>query len=98
MMPMASIDSLRRQVAALRAKIGAPSDPKHWIFALTADHQIPAQIRAQIRAQDEVYVKRVISDLGDFTPEPVSCTVITTARNYIVDMATGKWRQVVKSI
>jgi hypothetical protein len=95
---MASIDSLRRQVAALREKIGKPGDPRRWIFALCGDRQIPDHIRAQIREQDEVFIRRVVSEFGDFNAESMSCTVVTTGRNYIVNMATGEWRQVLKSI
>jgi hypothetical protein len=94
---VATVDSLRHQVAALREKIGKPGDPRHWIFALSGEQEIPEHIRAQIRDVDTVFIRRVMAEFFDLKPE--TCTVVTMAkRNYVVDMQSGQWREVTKSV
>lgn len=58
---MASVESLRRQVAALREKIPLKHDPKQWVFHLTEGEEIPAAISARFNPADKVFIHCVVA-------------------------------------
>lgn len=93
---MATVEQLAHQVASIRAKVGRPGDPKHWIFCMAADMEIPECIASQMGPYDTVVVHEVMSGyLGE--DEPDSCTVISTHGNFLVDMQEGRWTAVKQS-
>lgn len=55
---MSSVASLRSQVAAIRAKIGRPADPKQFTFTLEEGEELPAHIQELIGENDSVYIRR----------------------------------------
>jgi hypothetical protein len=94
---MASIDSLRRELRLLREKIAKPSDPKHWLFTICGQSQIPEVVLRQMSPHDTRYVRRIVSE--EFDLQPASCTVIMANKQaHVVDLATGEWSPVKRSI
>lgn len=98
---MSSVESLRRQVDAIRARVGRPGDPKHWVFCMAAGADIPACVASQMGPHDTAVICEVNPNYfnGMFgEDEPGSCTVITTRGNFLVDMQDGRWTVVNQSV
>jgi hypothetical protein len=98
---MSTLQSLRSQVVSIRAKVGKPGDPKHWIFCMAVGSEIPACVASQMGPYDTSFVERMMPEyfnamVGE--DEPGSCCVMTTRGNFIVSMETGEWTKVINNV
>lgn len=94
---MSSVESLSRQVQAIRTRVGRPEDPKHWVFMMVEGREIPACVASQLGPYDTAIIHEVMPGyLGE--DELGSCTVITSRGNCIVSMETGEWTRVQQGV
>jgi hypothetical protein len=62
----ASIDSLRRQVAAMKAKLDVEGAPRQWSLCLEEGEELADSLKAQLGKHDTVYIRRFPAGLlGD---------------------------------
>lgn len=94
---MTTVESLRRQVDAIRTRVGRPGDPKHWILVMAEGTEIPAAVKSHMGEHDTVFIESMRTEYfyGMFGDDASgSCTVMTSRGNYIVSMDTGEWTPV----
>jgi hypothetical protein len=54
---MASIDALRRQVAAMRARVDPPPEAHQWELLLEEGEELSEELRAQLGPHDQVCIR-----------------------------------------
>ncbi len=91
---MSSIDSLLKRADRLARRSSGP--PRHWVFTLADDRDIPDCIASQMGPHDTHHIDWVQADYWDglLGNSPGACCVMTDSGNFIVSMTDGTWTRV----